>query len=77
MKPEVGGVYVTAGGHVVGPLEEWGLEDWYATFHVKDIGDEVFWNQYGTAEGPFDGDRIPEYDIVGVAGEGLKIEDFI
>ena len=83
MRPEVGKIYFTKGGHKVGPLEETEISDW--PFVVRDLdipigqmffSDNLYFNNEGIAEGDGQDDRYPEYDLI-LEKEKLEAEDFV
>jgi hypothetical protein len=78
MKLEAGRYYTTKGGHLVGPLEDFPLDDWPWNCYIDKLDCYLWFNKKGWAEGEMIGERYPTYDLIlNPIDEVLKVEDFV
>jgi hypothetical protein len=62
MKPYVGGMFMTRGGQVVGPIESHDMEVWKYTW--EGLTRIHYWNDEGYHELEWPNSNTPEMDII-------------
>ena len=77
MKPYVGGMFLTRGGQMVGPLEPHDMGVWKYKWYSEDDWNYHFWNDEGYHELQWADSNIPEMDIVGLFPVEIYYEEIV
>ena len=76
MKPYVGGMFLTKGGQMVGPLEPHDMRVWKYKWEGP-AARTHYWNDEGYHELEYAHSNIPEMDIVGPFPVEINYEEIV